>query len=515
MSHGSDSTPTRRRQQMSFVAKLEASTALRYSLAPACIAAAVLLHVSFVGPYLHPTGLFVVGIVAAAWFGGAGPGFLAALLATFVLPHFVPRLYPLIADFFDLPRFLTFAITGLAVGWGTTFRRRAETALLQSEAELRKARSELETKITERTADLRFSEERYALAIEASGEGHWDWNIVTDECYISPRLLEMYGFRPGTTFKGREDFLARFPLHPEDRLKWEEAVAAHFADRTARFELEIRMLPRGETRWFHLTGVLTRDSSGKPVRWTGSVADITERKCAEDALRLSEQRYALAMEATGDGHWDWNIPADKMYVSPLLLDMCGLPADSTFVSRSEWVERFPFYPGERPRYAKAVADHFAGKTDRVDMEIRIVPRGETRWVHMTGRCSRDPSGTPIRWAGSVTDITARMRIDEELRARQDMLDLAQKAARAVAFEWRVGEEGENRWSPDLEAMYGIPTGSYDGTYESWKRLIYPDDWPNVRAAIKAAQASGEVAAEYRVAQRGGAIRWLQAKGRMF
>ena len=126
---------------MSFVAKLKASTALRYSLAPVCIAAAVLLHVSFVGPYLHPTGLFVVGIVAAAWFGGAGPGFLAALLATFVLPHFVPRLYPLIADFFDLPRFLTFAITGLAVGWGTTFRRRAETALLQSEAELRKARS--------------------------------------------------------------------------------------------------------------------------------------------------------------------------------------------------------------------------------------------------------------------------------------------------------------------------------------------------------------------------------------
>ena len=38
-------------------------------------------------------------------------------------------------------------------------------------------------------------------------------------------------------------------------------------------------------------------------------------------------------------------------------------------------------------------------------------------------------------------------------------------------------------------MYGIPTGSYDGTYESWKRLIYPDDWPNVRAAIKAAAAA--------------------------
>ena len=97
------------------------------------------------------------------------------------------------------------------------------------------------------------------------------------------------------------------------------------------------------------------------------------------------------MEATGDGHWDWDIPADKMYVSPLLLDICGLPANTTFASRSEWVDRFPFHPGERKKYAQAVAEHFAGNTDRVDVDIRIVPRGETRWVHMTGRCSRDAS----------------------------------------------------------------------------------------------------------------------------
>ncbi|HXL83972.1 MAG TPA: PAS domain-containing protein [Casimicrobiaceae bacterium] len=368
---------------------------------------------------------------------------------------------------------------------------------------------------------LRISEQRYALAMEASGEGHWDWNIATDEYYASPRMLELYGFAPGTTFKGRSDFLARFPFHPEDRptwgpKKWEEAIAAHFAGKTARFDIEMRAFPHGETRWVHLTGLLSRDASGTPIRWTGAVTDVTARRSAEEALRLSEHRYALAMEATGDGHWDWNIPIDKMYVSPLLLDMCGLPADITFASRSEWVDRFPFYPGERPKYAQAVAEHFAGKTDRVDMEIRIVPRGETRWVHMTGRCSRDASGTPIRWAGAMTDITARKRVDEELRARQEMLDLAQKAARAVAFEWWIGAgEGENRRSSDLEAMYGIAPGSYDGTYESWTALVYPEDWPKVRAAIKAAQESGDVDAEYRVLHKGGTVRWLQAKGRMF
>lgn len=364
-------------------------------------------------------------------------------------------------------------------------------------------------------AALQASEQRYARAMEASGEGYWDWNIPTDEYYASPRMLDLLGFPPGTTFASRSDFVARFPLYPGDRPKWEQAVAARFAGKAAGDGLEIRILRDRETRWILLTGLLSSDPSGKPLRWTGSVADITTRKRAEEALRLSEHRYALAMEATGDGHWDWNIPVDKIYVSPLLLEMCGLHTDMTFASRAEWVDRFPFYPGERPRYEQAVAEHFAGRTLRLDMEIRVVPRGETRWIHMTGRCSRDASGTPIRWAGSVTDVTARKRVEEELRARQEMLDLAQKAARAVAFEWRMGAgEGENRWSPDLEAMYGIPPGSYDGTYESWQKLVYPDDWPKVRALIEAAQESGDVAAQYRIKPNGGAIRWLQAKGRM-
>src|SRR5262249_39451999 len=76
-------------------------------------------------------------------------------------------------------------------------------------------------------------------------------------------------------------------------------------------------------------------------------------------------------------------------------------------------------------------------------------------------------------------------------------------------------QGKKRWSPDLEAMHGIPAGSYDGTYESWTKLIYPEDWPHVQAAIKAAQQTGDIDAEYRVLHAGGAIYWLRAIGRIF
>ena len=164
-----------------FRTKLERSTALRYALAPVCIAVALLLHLSVIGPFLHPTGLFLAAIVAAAWFGGAGPGFLAALLATFVLPQLIAMSYPLIADFFDLPRFLAFGMTGVAVGWGTTFRRRAEAALRRSELELRKARNELEMKVLEQTAELRRSEALLAEAQKLSQTGSFGWKVSTGE----------------------------------------------------------------------------------------------------------------------------------------------------------------------------------------------------------------------------------------------------------------------------------------------------------------------------------------------
>lgn len=196
-----------------FLAKLEESTALRYALAPVCVAVAVLLHISVIGPFLHPTGLFLAGIVAAAWFGGAGPGFLAALLATFALPQLIAMNYPLIAGFFDLPRFLTFGMTGVAVGCGATFRRRAEAALRRSELELRQARNELEMKVAERTTELRRSEALLAEAQELSQTGSFAWSVSTEEIFWSEETYRIAGYDLATKPTLERVFQR---IHPED-----------------------------------------------------------------------------------------------------------------------------------------------------------------------------------------------------------------------------------------------------------------------------------------------------------
>ena len=148
---------------------------------------------------------------------------------------------------------------------------------------------------------------------------------------------------------------------------------------------------------------------------------------------------------------------------------------------------------------------------------------ETQWrrkdgmvfpVEVRGRQFRHGA----RWLGiSISrDISERKRAEAELRARQEMLDLAQTAARAVAFNAYIGaRESENRWSPELEAMYGLEPGTLDKTYEGWTKLVHPDDWPTVELAIERAHESGDLDAEYRVIHKDGTVHWLRAKGRMF
>jgi PAS domain S-box-containing protein len=284
-----DLTTTRR-----FLAKLEESTALRYALAPVCVAVAVLLHISVIGPFLHPTGLFLAGIVAAAWFGGAGPGFLAALLATFALPQLIAMSYPLIAGFFDLPRFLAFGMTGVAVGWGTIFRRRAEAALRQRELELRKARDELEMKVVERTAELRRSEALLAEAQKLSQTGSFGWNVSTGELFWSEETFRIAGYDLGT--KPTLELVFQ-RVHPEDIARVQETLDRGVQTGTD-LDFEYRfVMPGGSVKYVHVVAQGVRDVKSN-LEYVGAVMDITAHKQAEDALHHAQSDLAHVTRVT-------------------------------------------------------------------------------------------------------------------------------------------------------------------------------------------------------------------------
>jgi PAS domain S-box-containing protein len=361
----------------------------------------------------------------------------------------------------------------------------------------------------------RVSAEGFALAMQASGEGHWDWHVETDEYYASPKMLELYGFAPDTVFAGRADFLSKFPFHPEDRAKWEADIAAHFVGNTARLNWEIRMIPNGETRWISLSGICTRNNAGKPIRWTGAVTDVTERKIAENALRGSEERFALVVAGLTDGIWDWDISADYFYASPRLLEMSGLPAHTVFTSRKDWLRRFPWHPEDRPKWECAIAAHFASRDAQFKIEIRMIPGGVMRWIQMTGICLRDGLGAPIRWTGSIADVTERKLAETALQKSDERFALAVAGSSDGIWDWDL-VTNEMFLSARAQFLYAMEVGITVRPRTEWRAMVkfHPDDSEAQLRSVEEyiAGISPNYEGEWRVRHANGNYRWLRIRG---
>lgn len=139
-------------------------------------------------------------------------------------------------------------------------------------------------------------------------------------------------------------------------------------------------------------------------------------EAGERALRESEERYALAMEGANEGHWDWDVATDRLFLSPKMKTWVGQSGDSVINTRTGWLAQIVIHPDDLARVDAAVKDHFEGRTPRYECEYRIrQPDGQWRWMLARGRCLRDATGKPYRFVGSANDITAekQTQIDKE------------------------------------------------------------------------------------------------------
>lgn len=132
-------------------------------------------------------------------------------------------------------------------------------------------------------AALRESEERYALAVRGANDGLWDWNLLTNDTYFSPRWRAMIGLEESEVRNSPHVWFDR--VHPEDRDRLQSAITAHLDGHTAHFEHEHRVMHQtGSYRWMLSRGLAVRNDQGIPYRMAGSQTDITERKQAEAQL---------------------------------------------------------------------------------------------------------------------------------------------------------------------------------------------------------------------------------------
>ena len=254
---------------------------------------------------------------------------------------------------------------------------------------------------------LRASEQRNALVARAAAEGIYDWDVIHGTLYVSPRLNEIVGF--GAPRLRSEDWYER--LHPDDTGGYREAVRAHFKGETSRLECEYRMRGRGgDVVWVLDRGIAVRNEAGRAVRLVGAVSDITAQKNAEAALRESEQRYAVALEAVDEAVFEWDVASDQVFYSPRLLEMLN---ESRFGTAREWLERI--HPDDRERFRAALLEHLKGRARRFECEYRYRRSdGSWGWARHHALGLRGQDGRVYRMTGAWGDITEQKELSRAL-----------------------------------------------------------------------------------------------------
>lgn len=141
---------------------------------------------------------------------------------------------------------------------------------------------------------LRKSKERFDLAVRGSNDGIWDWNLLTNEVYYSPRVRDLLGYG-SDEFPDVIDSIDTH-LHPDDHDRTWAGIRAHL-DTRQPYDMEHRLRTKdGRYRWFRCRGQAVWDSTGRPVRMAGSLTDVHQRKMDEEALRQAQADALLARQ---------------------------------------------------------------------------------------------------------------------------------------------------------------------------------------------------------------------------
>jgi diguanylate cyclase (GGDEF)-like protein/PAS domain S-box-containing protein len=251
----------------------------------------------------------------------------------------------------------------------------------------------------------------WRLALESSGAGVWDWNLVTGDQTHSLRWKDMLGYADHEIGPGEHEFFSR--LHPDDVPQVHAASAAYQDGRAQDYTLDVRLRHKdGHWIWVLVNGmVVSRDAQGKPLRLIGTHTDITQRKMAEERLRALNQELAdktrrlQAMQAMSRiGGWELDLVTGVVFWTDEMYHMMETTPE-TYQPSAASTRNFLAPASYYAMIAAIVQAH--PDDPPLDMELELITaKGRTVWVQsaLTLVWSQ---GKQIKRLAMVQDITER------------------------------------------------------------------------------------------------------------
>jgi two-component system sensor kinase FixL len=397
---------------------------LKYGLAISSVAAALII-VFLLRPNGLLTPIFFLAIIVTAWFGGFGPGLLAAVLATLAIDYFfLPPLYSASFDVGEIPHLLAFFVSAFLVSSWSATRSRAESSL-------RRARDELEAKVQERTADLRQSNEQLQAEIAERKRAEEVLQNQTRDFQDQAQLLELA--HDAILVRNLASEILFWNRGAERMYGWRREEARgqithgflQTAFPTSFEEVQTELLGVGywEGELLHTTRdgsrlvvasrqVLQRDQSGHPVAILEINNDITERKRAEESVReqaslLNLTHDTIFARGMNDAITYWNRGAEELY---------GWKKEEAIGQISHHLMHTIFpAPLEEINGELLRSDHWEGElihTKRDGTQAVVA----SRWA-----LQRDEQGNPLAILETNNDVTERKQSGEALQKAQSEL----------------------------------------------------------------------------------------------
>ncbi|MFO7654405.1 MAG: PAS domain-containing protein [Candidatus Krumholzibacteriia bacterium] len=308
------------------------------------------------------------------------------------------------------------------------------------------------TALHESQAALRRTQALLEDAQRIAGVGSWDWDIRSDRLTWSEQTYRMFGQVPGQFVPQIDSLLAC--VHREDRRRVEQAIESALSDDDP-YDLDYRIvLPDSSSRRVYARGEVDRDPSGRPVRMTGTVLDITEHKQAEDALRASEARFRSVLDSCRDVIYRLNLQTGRYeYVSPSAEAVVGFSPEELLARDADAAFEM-IHPDDRAAVRAVVAR--LEETGHAETEYRQRgTSGDDRWLSNRMTLIVDGHGRPLYRDGNIRDITERKAAEKALRKANEQLErrvrertaeLDRRAAqlRALSAELTLSEQRERR-----------------------------------------------------------------------
>ncbi len=166
-------------------------------------------------------------------------------------------------------------------------------------------------------------------------------------------------------------------------------------------------------RWYKGTATVELEENGD-VNFYGKITDITEYKEQEKEIKLSEQRYLFALEASSEGIWDYNVKNKSVFYSSQTMKILGYDAVDTVDSIFFWDNKI--HSDDKVRYFKDVQDHIDEETPYYENSQRMLTKnGEYKWILSRGKIiERDENNLPLRIIGTHSDISIQKEKEENI-----------------------------------------------------------------------------------------------------